>query len=932
MDIHLNAICKPIANSPSDTSLNSMSVSRNTGSCHAHTNTIIASSNGGDSRSESDTLFMLGSEERDIIDFGSSTTANSDHGAESGTPLLCTDKSVSPPISHNSQHSTTSSAMYSSRSMDVKSEVNSDTIVIAGVKILKNFFQIMSFRSPDAVIADRKDVPATLLPSTLGPHDTMEDVRIAVRQNYKDNFAVIRKGLNKERKKKGFIGTLLCAAVGTHGKKDDDVVPCPWKIVFECTLKKDLVSGTEVYQWYFKSINDIHCAHKFSNEPEDILSDANRKGIPKLLLEKVKIMCDANMGCQRSQDIHKNLIGLAAMYNMPVTWDIKNVRNTFATNIGTQNFDAQGFREIMATRSREDGLEYYDRTDEDGRLSLVIAELKGGRQAYAIDGDRAVLLYDTTHGTNMYAAKLGLLCVVDRLGRTTIIAVTIITENEDGDKFRWLFEKFLVMFKVQPSVILTDSCSKQAMAISEVFTCTRHLLCVWHISKNFFNNIHPIVGREWNAINKCFWMLAKESDNRSLPMFDSEFETLTKAIENAAAIGNYTTIVPEKVALAMKWLKTILYEKREKWAYRWTWSSFTAGCHASQRSESLHAAIKSVLRGANFSLIQLFNGLVDYQSGKDLFNHVKHINFCKKMMKFALRGGNEPSSGFLVSKARNELNDYGFLKFQHQFSQKDHYLCTKVYSEDGGTHLGWMVKRRYYEATVTPPVAVLDISGQEVSIDDAKIGGNNSAAETVTSGFIDDGTDDSLDLDTYEDRFVSVEGLCSCQYKKTCGICCRHACAVSSTEQVNDIVGGMCDGRFLQTIDENISASRMLATRVNTNSVDSSGTLTATTIAQRTQALTAMSFQLIGIAKVSESGFRWMMKEWQEQLNRFSEIQPHIQIPPSQLNAIDAPIVVANPVKPAKKTSGKRKLDAHDHHKQAAIKFGKKKAARNNKL
>jgi hypothetical protein len=93
-----------------------------------------------------------------------------------------------------------------------------------------------------------------------------------------------------------------------------------------------------------------------------------------------------------------------------------------------------------------------------------------------------------------------------------------------------------------------------------------------------------------------------------------------------------------------------------------------------------------------------------------------------------------------------------------------------------------------------------------------------------------------------------------------------------------------------------------------------------------------MSFQLIGTAKRSESGTRWMMKEWQELLNRFPEKQPHIQIPPSQLNAIDASIVVANPVIPAKKTSGKRKLDAHDHHKQAAIKFGKKKAARNNKL
>jgi len=130
----------------------------------------------------------------------------------------------------------------------------------------------------------------------------------------------------------------------------------------------------------------------------------------------------------------------------------------------------------------------------------------------------------------------------------------------------------------------------------------------------------------------------------------------------------------------------------------------------------------------------------------------------------------------------------------------------------------------------------------------------------------------------------------------------------------------MCDKRFLRSIDEVESVTRMLATRVNTNLVDSAGAPTTMTIAQRTQALTAISYQLVGIARGSESGTRWVMKELKEIVQKYGKKQPASQIPYAQIAQMEPTQVVANPVIPDGRKSGKRHLDGHDIAQKAAKK------------
>jgi hypothetical protein len=185
--------------------------------------------------------------------------------------------------------------------------------------------------------------------------------------------------------------------------------------------------------------------------------------------------------------------------------------------------------------------------------------------------------------------------VVNSDGATCILAASIIAGEEDGDKFSWIFEKFKKVFK-EPKIIITDSCSKIEIGIRFQLSESTHLLCAWHIYKNFFEHIHSLVSHEdWSIINKTFWILTKETDERKQYTFDTEYAALVEIIEKAAESRCDSDKKKKLMDNAVSWLRVTLYEKRHMWAYRFTWRHFTAGCHSTQRAESIHSAAKVCL-------------------------------------------------------------------------------------------------------------------------------------------------------------------------------------------------------------------------------------------------------------------------------------------------------------------------------------------------
>ncbi len=317
------------------------------------------------------------------------------------------------------------------------------------------------------------------------------------------------------------------------------------------------------------------------------------------------------------------------------------------------------------------------------------------------------------------------------------------------------------LFK-EPKIIITDSCSKIEIGIRFQLSESTHLVCAWHIYKNFFEHIHSLVSHEdWSIINKTFWILTKETDERKQYTFDTEYAALVEIIEKAAESRCDSDKKKKLMDNAVSWLRVTLYEKRHMWAYRFTWRHFTAGCHSTQRAESIHSAAKvclfiyiyyitqiflsllsflhlfyisiymqRILNCSNFSMLELLQTIFKYQDDRSFEGLVRKEQFKSRLA---------PISGVLLEVVRQKkLSKYIFDKFEEQYSQKDFYSSRKLFSSDGD-HIGWTVRRIPLKKTSDHNENHGDI-GVEIGVD-VEVNGQDEPKE----------------------REVTLSGACSCQ-------------------------------------------------------------------------------------------------------------------------------------------------------------------------
>jgi hypothetical protein len=191
--------------------------------------------------------------------------------------------------------------------------------------------------------------------------------------------------------------------------------------------------------------------------------------------------------------------------------------------------------------------------------------MEGGR-------DKNIVLFDMTHGTNVYKMKLGCFTTVGADGQTIILAACLLL-HEDEASFEWAFSAFLNTFRYVPAVIITDGDQGMAIAIKRIYT--PHSV---HLPPrlNFNHHIKPFFPDtvEWRRAQDAFWKLAKETDERSCSSFDAEFDVLVDSVKSARGTEG-------KIANAVKWLET-LRSRHKQWAYRFTWQLLTLGADSSQ--------------------------------------------------------------------------------------------------------------------------------------------------------------------------------------------------------------------------------------------------------------------------------------------------------------------------------------------------------------
>eukprot|EP00961_Rhodomonas_salina_P299810 3939225-Rhodomonas_salina.1 len=109
--------------------------------------------------------------------------------------------------------------------------------------------------------------------------------------------------------------------------------------------------------------------------------------------------------------------------------------------------DSSGFVEWLLERKWTRALGSKVATDDSGRLEKVfwVLEDSDALWTFVVQNDKhsniQVLLFDTSHWTNRYGLKLGLLVTTDNTWVSHILAVSVIT-SEDKASFNWVFQCF----------------------------------------------------------------------------------------------------------------------------------------------------------------------------------------------------------------------------------------------------------------------------------------------------------------------------------------------------------------------------------------------------------------------------------------------------------------------------------------------------------
>ncbi|CAO2817765.1 unnamed protein product [Amaranthus hypochondriacus] len=147
----------------------------------------------------------------------------------------------------------------------------------------------------------------------------------------------------------------------------------------------------------------------------------------------------------------------------------------------------------------------------------------------------------------------------------------------------------------RPTTILTDQDAAMASVISLVLPDTFHGLCTWHIREN--------------ALRHMNHLYQKGSE------FAKDFEACIDHYETQEEfIDAWNDLLVKYKVPTASWLHYI-FKVKEKWAWAYVRTTFTAGMRSTQLSESFNADLKRHLK-SDLNLMEFFNQFERVVNGK----------------------------------------------------------------------------------------------------------------------------------------------------------------------------------------------------------------------------------------------------------------------------------------------------------------------------
>ncbi|KAJ0742619.1 putative MULE transposase domain, FHY3/FAR1 family [Helianthus annuus] len=99
-----------------------------------------------------------------------------------------------------------------------------------------------------------------------------------------------------------------------------------------------------------------------------------------------------------------------------------------------------------------------------------------------------VISFDATFMTNRYKMVFVPFTGIDNHCRNVTLGSGLLA-SESIESYKWLLNSFVKSFGRQPKVVVTDQDPAMKQAIEEVFSTSRHRLCMWHIMKKVVDKV-----------------------------------------------------------------------------------------------------------------------------------------------------------------------------------------------------------------------------------------------------------------------------------------------------------------------------------------------------------------------------------------------------------------------------------------------------------
>lgn len=200
-----------------------------------------------------------------------------------------------------------------------------------------------------------------------------------------------------------------------------------------------------------------------------------------------------------------------------------------------------------------------------------------------------ILINDNTYNRNQYQYPLDIGIALDNSSMSRNIWYCL-HAREDLESHNWVLQRHQESAGQPPEVFCSDRHPSLIASVEITFPTTLHVFCLHHLSGNVTDNLHLVLGPNWQDFSRDFWTTYRSPSPR-------EFERLWSELT-------------ERYPNAISYLNRELYPCREQWAWAWISYVFTGGVRTNGRVEGENR-VNKFLGGPKVSFLQLFNGLND---------------------------------------------------------------------------------------------------------------------------------------------------------------------------------------------------------------------------------------------------------------------------------------------------------------------------------